>query len=132
MQTYAPPSLNGQSPADAQAQVQRRCLTASEGAGLPDPLPITAGRIHFIRQVDAAGTITLLNEVWQVGVRYTGRYVWATVNTQARRLTLYYRARANRPVRVLRHCPYPLGETVLPLQPHFRRPYPRCRVSTML
>jgi hypothetical protein len=132
MQVYAPPSLHGQTPAQAQAQVQRRCLTAREGADLPGPLPITAGRIHFIRQVDAAGTIALLNEAWRVGVRYAGRYVWATINTQARRLTLYYRATANRPVRVLRQFPYPLGETVLPLPTHFQRPYPRCRVSTML
>ncbi len=132
MHTYAPPSLQGQSPAQAQAQVARRCLTASERASLPNPLPITAGRIHFVRQVDAAGLIWLLNESWRVGACYAGRYVWATVNTQARRLTLYYRAAASRPARVLRRFPYPLGETVLPLQSHFRRPYPRCRVSTML
>lgn len=132
MHSYAPPSLHGQTPAEAQAQVARRQLTAGERAQLPDRLPLTAGRIHFVRRVEATGQITLLNQAWPVGRRYAGRYVWATVNTQARRLTLYYRAAAARPPRVLRHFPYPLGETVLPLLAHFRRPYPRCRVSTML
>lgn len=132
LHAYAPPHLNGLSPAQAHAQVPHRCLTAAQRAAVPERLPITAGRIHFVRQVDASGQITVLNETWPVGLRYAGRYVWATVHTQARRLTLYYRASAHHPARVLRHFAYPLGEVVRPLQPQFRRPYPRCHVSTML
>lgn len=44
-------------------------------------LPITAGRVHFLRLVNASGEIRLLNESWRVGKRWPHCYVWATIIT---------------------------------------------------
>jgi hypothetical protein len=107
-------------------------LTAQLVRALPAHLPITAGRIHFIRQVDPDGNIELLNETWHVHKRLAGQYVWATITTQTHRLSVYYRRAANRPVRLVKTYHYALPESVVPLQPDFKRPYRRCRMSTML
>jgi hypothetical protein len=77
---------------------------------LPEPLPITAGRIHFIRQVEPESTIRLLNETWRVGKRLAGQYVWATVTTHRHRLQIYHRRTATRPVQLVRQSAYPLSE----------------------
>jgi hypothetical protein len=46
---------------------------------LPQPLPLTAGRLHFIRRVAPDGTLRFLGERWKVGKRFAHYYVWATV-----------------------------------------------------
>ncbi len=78
---YAPPKLGEQTPRQAQRAEPRRRLTLSQIAQLPSPLPITAGRVHFIRQVAPDGTIAILNETWHVSRRLAGKYVWATITT---------------------------------------------------
>lgn len=107
-------------------------LTAQQVRALPDPMPITVGRVHFIRQVNSEGDIELLNETWHVHKRLAGQYVWATVTTQNQRLSIYYRRAANKPVRLVKTYPYALSESVVPLQPEFKRPYRRRRMCTML
>lgn len=133
MQHYEPPALQGQTPRQAQQQqhgVPR--LTRGQVRRLPQELPITAGRVHFIRRVDAQGQITLLNERWRVGKPWAGRYVWATIVTHRQQLRIYYRAAAHAPVRLLKSWVYRLGEAVAPLAPEYRRPYPRRKMFTML
>ena len=63
---YRPPALAGITAAQAAAQRSRVMLSARQRVRIPNNLPVTAGRVHFIRQVDANGKIELLNETWHV------------------------------------------------------------------
>ena len=127
---YLPARFNGNPPRPN--ATPRHRLSAADRRALPEPLPITAGRIHFIRQVEPDGTIRLLNETWPVSKRLAGRYVWATITTHQHRLQIYHRRAATQPVRLVRQYAYPLSEPVVPPQPRFRRSYPRRKVSAML
>jgi putative transposase len=131
-QRYHPPALQGATPGQAQQQVTRRQLTVQEVEVLPSELPLTAGRVHFLRLVSAAGQITLLNETWMVGKRLAGEYVWATISTARRRLQIYHRQSDKARVRLVRTFRYPLHEQVVLLAPQFQRPYQRRRMFTML
>jgi len=42
-------------------------------------LPITEGKVHFIRQVKENGTISVLNEDFSVSESLVHEYVWATL-----------------------------------------------------
>jgi putative transposase len=132
MERYHPPSLQGATPGQAEEQVRRRPLTVQEGALLPSVLPLTAGRVHFLRLVTTEGQITLLNETWNVGKRLAGQYVWATVTTHRRRLQIYHRQSERARVRLVRAFRYALHEQVVPLAAPFQRPYQRRRMFTML
>ena len=132
MERYHPPALQGATPAQAEAQVTRRHLTAEEVALLPSELPLTAGRVHFLRLVTPEGQITLLNESWAVGKRLAGQYVWATISTTRRRLQIYHRQSDTARVRLVKAFRYALHEQVVPLAVQFQRPYQRRRMFTML
>jgi putative transposase len=129
---YHPPALHGATPDQAQQQVTRRRLTAEEVAVLPSEMPLTAGRVHFLRLVTAQGQITLLNESWTVGKRLAGEYVWATISTARRRLQIYHRQSDRAHVHLVREFRYALHEQVVPLAPQFQRPFRRRRMFTML
>jgi hypothetical protein len=107
-------------------------MSAAQLRRLPRELPITAGRVHFLRRVSASGEIGLLNERWRVGKRWAGRYVWATIITHMHELRIYYRATAQAPVRLLRQWDYALDEPVVPLAAEFRWSARRPKVSAML
>jgi putative transposase len=109
---YAPPALAGKTPHQAQRTQVCRRLTKRQAAALPDPLPITTGRIHFLRQVASDGTITVLNERWRVGRRRAGKYVWATVHTRQQCLEIWYRASAQRKWQLLKSYPYAIAESI--------------------
>ena len=132
MERYHPPALQGTTPAQAEEQVRRRPLTVPEVALLPSVLPLTAGRVHFLRLVTAEGQITLLNEMWNVGKRLAGQYVWATVTTHRHRLQIYHRQSERARVRLVRAFRYALHEQVVPLAAQFQRPFRRRRMFTML
>jgi transposase InsO family protein len=131
-QRYHPPALQGATPGQAHKAVRRRRLTAAEVAELPSELPLTAGRVHFVRLVSAQGQITLLNETWTVGKRLAGQYVWATISTARRRLRIYQRQSAQADVRLVKEFRYALHEQVVPLCAQFQRPFRRRRMFTML
>jgi transposase InsO family protein len=130
-QHYEPPTLQGQTPAQAQRLVTRRRLTAHQRHDLPRALPITAGRIHFIRRVTAEGQIELLNESWLVGKRLAHQYVWATLVTHERQLRIYHRASPQAQPRLLKEWPYAIPETVVALLSEFRRSHRRRNMFTM-
>lgn len=132
MGRYHPPALQGATPGQAQQQVERRKLTAEEVALLPSELPLTAGRLHFLRLVTAEGQIRLLNERWCVGKRLAGQYVWATITTHRRRLQIYHRQSEGARVRLVKVFRYALHEQVVPLAVQFQQPYQRRRMFTML
>jgi hypothetical protein len=121
MTEYVPPFLIDTTPQQAQARQTLHRLTAKQVSHLPDPLPITAGRIHFIRQVQPDGTITVLNESWKVSKRLAGKYVWATIITHCRRLEIWYQRSVQHPWRLLKNCVYDISETVARLRPEFAR-----------
>ncbi len=129
---YHPPSLEGATPGQAHQRVTRRQLTAEEVEKLPSEMPLTAGRVHFLRLVTAQGQITLLNESWPVGKRLAGQYVCATINIARRRLMIYHRQSDGARVRLVREFRYALHERVVPLAVEFQRPYQRRRIFTML
>jgi hypothetical protein len=121
MTEYVPPFLIDTTPQHAQGRETLHPLTAKQISHLPDPLPITAGRIHFIRQVQPDGTITVLNESWKVSKRLAGKYVWATIITHCRRLEIWYQRSVQHPWRLLKSCVYDISEIVARLRPEFAR-----------
>lgn len=120
MERYWPPALAGLTPAQAQRREARCRLTAGQIAHLPTTLPVTAGRLHFIRLVSAEGTIPVLNETWRVGKRWANKYVWATITTHRRRLEIWYQSSAQSDWRLVKTFVYPIEETVARLRPEFR------------
>ena len=125
MTEYAPPFLDNVTPQQAQQHESICRLATKQILPLPDPLPITAGRIHFIRQVKPDGTLTLLNETWKVRKRLAGKYVWATLITHRRRLEIWYQRSAQPDWHLLKNCVYEISETVARLRPkcaHAHRP----------
>jgi len=119
MTDHAPPVLAGLTPTQAQRTEPKRRLTATQIAHLPDPLPITAGRIHFIRKVKPDGTISVLNETWKVSKRLAGKYVWATIITHCRRLEIWYQRSAQHDWRLLKAYTYDIPDTVTRRKPEF-------------
>lgn len=129
---YEPPRLGEQTPAEARQRVMRRCLTPAERQALPERLPLTEGRIHFLCAVDDEGNIQVLHETWHLDQRLAGQYVWAVLTLHERRLRIYYRrSEHDRPClrQVFR---YTLDEPVAPLQPQFKRFDRRPNMLTML
>jgi len=122
MTDYAPPVLADVTPRQAQRRELTGHLTAAQIAHLPDQLSITAGRIHFIRKVKSDGTMALLNETWTVSKRLAGKYVWATITTQRRRLDIWYQRSEQHDWRLLKTCAYDIPETVARLKPDFAHP----------
>jgi hypothetical protein len=58
-----------------------------------DQLPLTAGKVSFIRLVSAAGNIDILEQPFQVGKRHKFQYVKATIDTKRQRLQVYHKGR---------------------------------------
>lgn len=128
---YPPPALTGGALRPAQPPAKWRRLTAADIRALPTDLPITAGRLHFIRRVEPQGLIRVLNETWKVDQRLAGQYVWATVVTHQQRLEIYHRRSEQDPVRLLKAFSYEIPQPLVPLLPRFKRPYRRRKMSTM-
>jgi transposase InsO family protein len=131
-QHYTPPKLEGRTPAQAHRQAQRRRLTARQIRALPKTLPITEGRLHFLRLVSAEGAIVILNETWHVHKRLAGQYVWITLWTHQQRLDIYYRRSLHVKARLLKTYYYAMPESVLPLRPEFKHRRRRRKMGTML
>jgi len=108
-----------------------RRLTKRQQHALPNALPLTAGRLHFERLVDAQGNIALLNETWHIDRRLAGQYVWATIVTHEQRLEIYHQRSAQHPMRWRKTFRYEIAEPVRPLLPEFRRSHRRRKVCTM-
>lgn len=124
---YRPPALQGQTPAQRCHGAAIVSLTPELQRRIPaGRLPITAGRIHFMRKVETTGEIRLLNENWTVGPKWMGEYVCATVDTAQQTLTFWHKRDAESPWRRLKVRPFRLQETVERLLPAFRRNRTRC------
>ena len=75
-------------------------------------LPITEGKVHFIRQVREDGTISVLNEDFDVGESLAYEYAWATIDTKQEQLLIYYRGKNEEEVDLIKIYGYKIGENV--------------------
>jgi transposase-like protein len=128
MYHYFPPALEDQTPAQMRPGVMLRPLTPQLSAMIPDDrLPLTTGRIHFMRQVNRTGQIELLNEPWRLGAKWAGEYIRATINTRERTIAFWHQADAEAKWCLIKTRRYPVSETVHALLPEFRQNRARCR-----
>ena len=120
-QHYAPPALGGLSVKQATRHLQSKKLGRRQRAQIPEEAPLTAGRVHFIRKVDAQGEISILKEPWKVSKSFVGQYVWATLDTGQHVLSIAHRHSARAQPRLLKQYGYELAEKVHKLKPEFHR-----------
>lgn len=82
-------------------------------------LPLYEGRVHFIRRVQADGTISILNVNWAVPNPDPLKGVWATLELTLHGATLaIYDAAPDAAARTcLATYPFPLSEKVIPHEP---------------
>ena len=73
-------------------------------------LPITEGKVHFIRQVKGDGTISVLNEDFDVVESLAYEYVWATIDTKQEQLRVYYQERNAEEAVLIKIFGYKIGE----------------------
>jgi hypothetical protein len=118
---YAPPALGGLTVKQAARHLQGKKLGRRQSAQIPEEVPLTAGRVHFIRKVDAQGEITILKEPWKVSKSLVGHYVWATLDTGKDALSIAHRRSARAQPRLLKQYGYAREEKVHKLKPEFHR-----------
>jgi len=75
-------------------------------------LPIIEGKVHFIRQVKENGTISVLNEDFDVDKSLAYEYVWATIDTKQEQLMIYYREKNEGAAGLVKIHEYKIGENV--------------------
>jgi putative transposase len=120
-QTYAPPAPGGLTVKQAATQLRCPKLLRRQIAQIPDELPLTVGRLHFLRKVDAQGQITILKEPWRASKTLIGHYIWATLDIRKAALFLYHRRSERAQPRLIRHYGYAIEEKVHQLKPEFHR-----------
>jgi hypothetical protein len=118
---YAPAALGGLTVKQAARHLRCKKLLRRQRAQIPTALPLTAGRVHFIRKVDAQGAITLLKEPWQVSKSLVGHYVWATLDTGKKALFISHRRSERAQPRLIKQYGYAIEEKVYKLKPEFHR-----------
>ena len=129
---YAPPALHGLTVKAARQGVTRRKLPSRALTHLPPDLPLTAGRLHFIRRVNAHGVITLRKEEWKVSRRLAGEYVWATLDLSTERLTIYHRRSEKATAHVVKTYHSPIAERVERVKPEHRHRTKRVSVLQIM
>jgi transposase InsO family protein len=117
---HHPESLEGKTPAEVFPEFVPQKLSQNFDAH-QRKLPITQGKVHFIRLADGQGKVVLLNETWDVGSKLAGEYIWATVSTTRRTLTILYQPDAKTLPRKVQQYEYPFSEPVSRLDPAYRR-----------
>lgn len=124
--------LRGQSPAAVHATGP--AVKWPQDVRPPDALPLTEGKVHFMRQVESDQCIKILNVSWAVPQAQPGQGVWATLELRqsGAKLRVFDAAPDAAQRRCLAEHPFPLKEPVLPLHPQFRRspPAPKRRWVT--
>ena len=112
-------ALGGHSPLEIHHAVPARKLPL--GFSPPNPLPITAGQVHFLRAVDENRNVLILNKAWSAGLGVPDQGVWATLSIKPGGATLriYDAAPDAQKRRCLAEHPFPLKDPVAPLLPQF-------------
>src|SRR5262249_52483964 len=117
---YDPPALQGLTVKEARRGVKRRKLPPRALNRLPPDLPVTAGRMHFIRRVNEHGAINLRKEEWKVSRHLAGEYVRATLDLSTERLEIYHRRSEKARATVVKTHSYPIKERVERVPPGYR------------
>lgn len=114
--------LNGQSPVSLHFEKPFRVLP--KNFVIPKPLPITEGKIHFMRAVSKSQSIPICNVDWSTGLAEREQGVWATlfITLRGARLRIYDQAPGALKQRCFADHPFPLSEPVIPLSPKFQKP----------
>lgn len=86
------PHLNFQTTARLRKGLTLRTLP-HDFNGHRQPLPVTTGRVIFIRRVRPSGRITILGVKFKVGKRFAHRYILAKLYTRTMTLKIYYHGR---------------------------------------
>ena len=123
-------ALQGQCPAQIHAQSTMHRLPAN--FQLPKgKLPLTEGRVHFMRKVSAQLTVSILNLEWDVPKAKPSQGVWATleITLQGATLRIYDEAPDASHLICLAKHPFPLKEQVHPLRPEFQRSAAHCSMK---
>jgi transposase InsO family protein len=98
---HVPPRRGGKTPAQHRQGLRRQKLPASFVAPTKR-LPLSEGRVLFIRRVSVAGTVAVLSQTFRVGKRHRGLYLRLVIDTGRGELTAYLNGR------VLKRWPYKL------------------------
>jgi len=102
-----------------------RQLSARFDQHQQERLPITVGKVHFIRFASSAGAFSILNESWQLDpAHWAGTTIRATIDTQKQQLLVYHQPKDSQTCKLVAQFDYPLGEEVVPLADEFRRERP--------
>jgi hypothetical protein len=75
-------------------------------------LPITQGRLHFVRMVKENGNINILNEEFYVDKNLSFEYVWAIISTKDRNVKIWHQPIKDAPKKLLKAKSYELREPV--------------------
>lgn len=115
-------ALNGQTPAEV--HWSQPVMRLPKDFALPSgKLPLTEGKVHFIRFVEADGTIRVANLNWLVPGGQIGQGVWATL--ELTQTSAKIRIFDTAPDVAVRQClceyPFPLKEPVVPLRSEFQK-----------
>ena len=95
------PQLGGQTPAQHRRGLRLQKLPANFVVAT-GRLPLSAGRVTFIRRLSVAGTVTLLSQSFRVGKKHKGLYLRLVIDTGQGKLTAYLNGR------VVKRWPYQL------------------------
>jgi transposase InsO family protein len=89
----------------------------------PAKLPLTAGKVHFIRAVSKDRQIMILNQHWEISAAKPEQGVWATLqfSVQGARLRIYDAAPDAQRRTCLADYPFSLKEPVQPLRQELQR-----------
>jgi putative transposase len=109
-------ALKGATPTAVHLASQPQVLASDFSLG-SGKLPLTEGKVHFMRRVQANGTVRVLNVDWAVPAPPDkGAWVTLSVDTEAALLSVYDAA-PDAPTRTcLATYPFPLKEKVAPRQ----------------
>lgn len=92
---------------------------------LPSRPPLTVGKVHFMRVVDSAQQVSVLNVAWDVASAIPGQGVWVTLDLAqtGAKLHVFDAAPDQRKRHRLATHSFPVKEPILPLQPSIRSQY---------
>ena len=91
---------------------QTRYLPKSFSFDISQDLPITRGRLHFVRMIKENGNINILNEDIHVDKNFSFEYVWAIISTKDRNVKIWYQPTMDAPKELLKTKSYELKEPV--------------------
>lgn len=115
-------ALHGRSPQEMHSLGPIRNLPAN--FKLPAKLPLTAGKVHFIRLVSQDRQVMILNQNWDVPLAKPNQGVWTTLQftSQGARLRIYDAAPDAQRRTCLGEHSFALKELIHPLGQQFQRP----------